>query len=248
MAAAPEVPGYAVVAAPALTRSWPAPNRSLCTRSSRRSPARDAIGNHSLIAQRLLRVDGPRARRSTPHRRPGGSGTRCATSRRCDATHGAWVIYQCSTGAPIADVLAEREAPLIVDYHNITPPRLFEAWEPRDRPRARRGATAARAARRAGRARTRRLGVQPRRARSLGLSRDRGRSGPRRPRDIRSQGRPPSLRRADRGQAWGRVALRRTARAEQGPARRGAGVRARTGGATTRRDAVARGGLVVRSL
>ena len=43
----------------------------------------------------------------------------------------AWALYQCSTGAPIADVLADRDGPLLVDYHNITPARLFEAWEPR---------------------------------------------------------------------------------------------------------------------
>jgi glycosyltransferase involved in cell wall biosynthesis len=92
--------------------------------------ARDAIGNHSLIAQRLLRSMGLESEIYTASaaRRLRHAVRDVETLRR---DGGTWVIYQCSTGAPVADVLAEREAPLIVDYHNITPPRLFEAWEPR---------------------------------------------------------------------------------------------------------------------
>ena len=90
------------------------------------------------------------------------------------------MLYQCSTGAPIADVLADRDGPLIVDYHNITPARLFEAWEPRIARELDDGTSASRAARRACGARHRRLGVQPGRARSDGLPGDRGRSGARR--------------------------------------------------------------------
>jgi glycosyltransferase involved in cell wall biosynthesis len=89
---------------------------------------RDAIGNHALVAQRLLRSMGfdshiytASAPRHLRHL------VRDVRSLPSDA----WVLYQCSTGAPIADVLADRDGPLIVDYHNITPARLFEAWEPR---------------------------------------------------------------------------------------------------------------------
>jgi L-malate glycosyltransferase len=91
---------------------------------------RDAIGNHALVAQRLLRsmgFDSHIYTASVPRRLrhlvrdvrslPGGAD--------------AGVLYQCSTGAPVADALADREGPLLVDYHNITPARLFEAWEPR---------------------------------------------------------------------------------------------------------------------
>jgi L-malate glycosyltransferase len=91
---------------------------------------RDAIGNHSLVAQRLLRsmgVDSHIYTASAPrHLR---HLVRNVTSLPTGPD--AWVMYQCSTGAPIADVLAERDGPLMVDYHNITPARLFEPWEPR---------------------------------------------------------------------------------------------------------------------
>jgi glycosyltransferase involved in cell wall biosynthesis len=91
---------------------------------------RDAIGNHTIVAQRLLRSMGlaseiytasaPRRLRHLVH------DVRALPAQKSD-----WAIYQCSTGSPVADTLAERDAPLIVDYHNITPARLFEAWEPR---------------------------------------------------------------------------------------------------------------------
>ena len=117
---------------------------------------RDAIGNHSLIAQRLLRsmgLDSEIYTASAPRRLR----HRVRDVSRCRRAGDIWVIYQCSTGAPVADVLAERDAPLIVDYHNITPPRLFEAWEPRIARELDDGRRQLAAARRAGRARTRRL-------------------------------------------------------------------------------------------
>ncbi len=90
---------------------------------------RDAIGNHARIAQRLLRSMGfdsqiyaASAPRHLLHIRD---------LRSLPLGRDVWTIYQCSTGAPIADVLAERDGPVIVDYHNITPARMFEHWESR---------------------------------------------------------------------------------------------------------------------
>ncbi|HMK11070.1 MAG TPA: glycosyltransferase family 4 protein [Acidimicrobiales bacterium] len=92
--------------------------------------SRDAIGNHTRIAQRLLRAMG-----FTSHIYSASAPRRLRFQirdvRSLPSGPDAWTIYQCSTGAPIADVLAERDSPVIVDYHNITPARLFEAWEPR---------------------------------------------------------------------------------------------------------------------
>ena len=92
--------------------------------------SRDAIGNHTRIAQRLLRVMGFTSHiyaASVPRRLR----FHIRDVRALPSGPDAWTIYQCSTGAPIADVLAERDSPVIVDYHNITPARLFDAWEPR---------------------------------------------------------------------------------------------------------------------
>ncbi|MDQ6837073.1 MAG: glycosyltransferase family 4 protein [Actinomycetota bacterium] len=41
-----------------------------------------------------------------------------------------WLLYQLSTGHPMADFLARRPEPLVVNYHNITPERFFLPWEP----------------------------------------------------------------------------------------------------------------------
>jgi glycosyltransferase involved in cell wall biosynthesis len=40
------------------------------------------------------------------------------------------LLYQLSTGSPIAAYLADRPEPLVVNYHNITPAPLIQPWEP----------------------------------------------------------------------------------------------------------------------
>jgi glycosyltransferase involved in cell wall biosynthesis len=42
----------------------------------------------------------------------------------------AWVLYQASTGSPVADYVIARPEPKIIDYHNMSPSHLWEAWEP----------------------------------------------------------------------------------------------------------------------
>jgi L-malate glycosyltransferase len=41
-----------------------------------------------------------------------------------------WVLYQMSTGSPVADVLQERPERKVVNYHNLTPPDLISGWSP----------------------------------------------------------------------------------------------------------------------
>ena len=43
---------------------------------------------------------------------------------------GTWWIYHLSSGSPVAELIASRPEPKIVDYHNITPARLFRGWVP----------------------------------------------------------------------------------------------------------------------
>lgn len=90
---------------------------------------RNAIGNHVLQVQDVLLGMGLRsdiyvgdAWREVAHlTRPyrdfaGGDGT--------------WLLYQASTGSPIAEWLLGRPEPKLVNYHNITPASLFAPWEP----------------------------------------------------------------------------------------------------------------------
>lgn len=41
-----------------------------------------------------------------------------------------WWLYHLATGSPVADILAARHEPLMVDYHNITPAPLLAGWVP----------------------------------------------------------------------------------------------------------------------
>lgn len=93
---------------------------------------RDAIGRHTVIAQRLLRGAGFEsevfagesrrevARLATPYQRFSGGA----------AGQPVWLLYQCSTGSPVGTFCAGRPEPLVIDYHNITPADLFDPWEP----------------------------------------------------------------------------------------------------------------------
>jgi glycosyltransferase involved in cell wall biosynthesis len=56
------------------------------------------------------------------------------------AAPGDVAIYQFSTSSSVAEYLAERSLPLILDFHNFTAPELFAGWEPQT---ARRAALAA---------------------------------------------------------------------------------------------------------
>ena len=40
------------------------------------------------------------------------------------------LLYQTSTGSPVADYLLGRPEPLILNYHNLTPAAMFDPWEP----------------------------------------------------------------------------------------------------------------------
>jgi glycosyltransferase involved in cell wall biosynthesis len=92
---------------------------------------RDAIGNHILQCQAVLREMGLRsdiyvgdawrevAHLTTPFR-----------DLRVEPGEPTWLLYHASTGSPIADFLIERSEPKLVDYHNITPASIFGPWEP----------------------------------------------------------------------------------------------------------------------
>jgi glycosyltransferase involved in cell wall biosynthesis len=92
---------------------------------------RDAVGTHYLAVQATLRDAGFRSdiyaleakeefrRLARPYR-----------SFKGDRVADTWLLYHSSIGTPVGDYVAARPEPLIVDYHNITPPAFFVNYEP----------------------------------------------------------------------------------------------------------------------
>jgi glycosyltransferase involved in cell wall biosynthesis len=92
---------------------------------------RDAVGTHYLAVQRALRDAGYESdiyaleakeefkRRARPFR-----------SFKGEQARDTWLLYHSSVGTPVGDYVAARPEPLIVDYHNITPPAFFARYEP----------------------------------------------------------------------------------------------------------------------
>ncbi|MCU1378912.1 MAG: hexosyltransferase [Acidimicrobiales bacterium] len=90
---------------------------------------RNAIGNHVLQVQDVIRGMGldseiyvADAWREVAHlTRP---------YRELAGGDGTWLLYQASTGSPLAEWLQGRPEPRLLNYHNITPASLFAPWEP----------------------------------------------------------------------------------------------------------------------
>jgi glycosyltransferase involved in cell wall biosynthesis len=90
---------------------------------------RNAIGNHVLQVQDVLRGMGLRsdiyvgdAWREVAHL--------TKPYRELREEPDTWLLYQASTGSPIAEWVLTRPERLLVNYHNITPAELFAPWEP----------------------------------------------------------------------------------------------------------------------
>jgi glycosyltransferase involved in cell wall biosynthesis len=93
---------------------------------------RDAVGTHYLAIQETLRAAGYVSdiyayeakdefrRRARPFTAFDGARNGAPT----------WLLYHSSIGSPVADFVFDRDEPLLVDYHNITPASFFARWEP----------------------------------------------------------------------------------------------------------------------
>lgn len=93
--------------------------------------SRDAIGGHVLQLRDLLRSRGYRSDvyygNSTPDRADDGY----PITRLGEPTSdGRVLVYQLSIGSGAADVFRDRPERKFVNYHNITPADLLEAWIP----------------------------------------------------------------------------------------------------------------------
>ena len=89
----------------------------------------DAVGNHTLEAQRLLRGLGLESEvyTQTVHHSMVG---RAQSFQKYAGGPGVAVVYHLAVGSVLADLLLSRTEPLVVDYHNITPAKFFDEWDP----------------------------------------------------------------------------------------------------------------------
>lgn len=102
--------------------------------------SRDAIGGHVLQLRDLLRSEGYRSDiyygTASVDRLDYG----LPVSRLGDAgSNGRVLLYQLSIGSGVADVFRQRGERKFVNYHNITPAHLLEAWVPSVGDEVRRG-------------------------------------------------------------------------------------------------------------
>ena len=91
--------------------------------------AGDAIGNHALRLQQLLRESGYDSEIFVEDAQA-AMRERCRPYQELQAGPSDCLLYHLSTGSPLAGFLAEQDHRLAVYYHNITPARFFDFWEP----------------------------------------------------------------------------------------------------------------------
>jgi glycosyltransferase involved in cell wall biosynthesis len=92
--------------------------------------SRDAIGVHALALREGLRDAGIESDIYYGNASPDVVDEGRPVVELGRERKGRWLLYQSSIGSPVFDILAARPEPKLVNYHNITPARLLEAWEP----------------------------------------------------------------------------------------------------------------------
>jgi len=92
---------------------------------------RDATGSHTLLLRRALRQAGWRSEifAEATHDELAGESIP-VTEYRHRARPGDVLLYQFSTSSMVADLLLGRPEPLVLDFHNVTAPELYEGWDP----------------------------------------------------------------------------------------------------------------------
>jgi len=92
----------------------------------------DAVGRHTLRLRDLVVARGIDSRIYVELIDPQTEGeTALASTYPDDCRPGDVLIYQFATASDLAPWLAGRGETLVVNYHNITPPELFAAWDNR---------------------------------------------------------------------------------------------------------------------
>jgi glycosyltransferase involved in cell wall biosynthesis len=92
---------------------------------------RDATGTHTLLLREALRSAGWRSEIFAEATHDELAGESFKVERYPDHAQADDVlVYQFSTSSMLADFLLGRPEELVIDYHNITRPELYEPWEP----------------------------------------------------------------------------------------------------------------------
>src|SRR4051812_9405111 len=90
----------------------------------------DGTGNHTIATQRLLRELGFTSEIWAANAAREVAGM-CKPYKSFTPGKGpTWLLYQASTGSPVADWLLARPEPKLVYHHNHTTPSFWAPWEP----------------------------------------------------------------------------------------------------------------------
>ena len=93
-----------------------------------------AVGGHMLELQRLgrevLGVEAELFAEFVHPARVGQARSHTDYGRKVPARPGDLLVYHMAIGSVVADFVRQRPEQLVVDHHNITPPELYERWEP----------------------------------------------------------------------------------------------------------------------
>ena len=93
--------------------------------------SRDAIGGHTVQLRDLLRSRGYHSDIYYGNASPDRLDHGFPVARLGDhSSNGRVLLYQLSIGSGVADIFRERDERKFVNYHNITPADLLEAWMP----------------------------------------------------------------------------------------------------------------------
>ena len=90
----------------------------------------DAVGRHTLRLRDVMAARGIRSQIYVEMDDPETAAeTRPFADYAHEAEHGDVLVYQFATASAIASWLRERSEPLVVNYHNVTPPEFYAPWD-----------------------------------------------------------------------------------------------------------------------
>ena len=91
---------------------------------------RDAVGQHTLSVDSLLREMGAETQIFAAHVHPEVKTRGCDFREHAASPRPDLVIYQASIGSPVGDHVLSLQTPLVLNYHNMTPAEFFDPWDP----------------------------------------------------------------------------------------------------------------------
>jgi glycosyltransferase involved in cell wall biosynthesis len=100
---------------------------------------RDAVAAHARHVRRALRDAGLESEIFVERAEGAPAGDVAHFREFRGGRSGTWLLYQLSTGSPMARFLQARPEPRIVSYHNVTPASFFAVWDPAQEVRLRAG-------------------------------------------------------------------------------------------------------------